>query len=147
VPPGLYVLLIVRREDSRLFDWQMNAVYASAESERFSFVAAADSQWGDLPEVASAVIGFVALMNASARAGTGPEFIVVAGDIVDCQFGSANSARSKLLGGACDYGRDYVQAWLAFAALRVPIHMTPGNHDGYRFVDAVGATSSDGLFL
>jgi hypothetical protein len=33
------------------------------------------------------------------------------------------------------------------AALRVPIHLVPGNHDGYRFQDAVGELRSDGLLM
>ena len=63
------------------------------------------------------------------------------------QFGSAGSLKSKIFGDASDYARDYVQARLALAALHMPLYIVPGNHDGYRFEDISGSTSSDGLLL
>ena len=56
-------------------------------------------------------------------------------------------AEGKLFGGASDYPRDYLQAWLALANLRIPVFMVPGNHDGYRFEDVLGRTRADGLLL
>lgn len=145
-PPGLYVVLVVGAGDV-LVDWQLNAAYRPRASSAFSFAVGADPQWGDKPSVAAAIAGWISMLNAVAAGEDAPEFVLLLGDVVDCAFGSAGSIRSQLLGGAKDYSRDYIQAWLAFAALRLPIYFIPGNHDGYRFEDAIGATSSDGLLL
>ena len=144
--PGLYAVLVVG-DDDRLLDWQLNAAYRPSSESAFRFALGADAQWGDSPAVVAAVTGWISMLNALADGPEAPEFVLFPGDVVDCAFGSANSIQSRILGGARDYPRDYLQAWLAFAALRVPIYMVPGNHDGYRFEDAIGATSSDGLLL
>lgn len=144
---GLYALAL-RGGDGRVTDFQMNAVYRPRAPEAPpEIVVAGDLQWGDNPTVSRRILSWVSLMNALAKDGRAPEAIVVVGDLVDCAFGSAGSVWSKLFGGATDYPRDYQQAWLALAALRVPAHLAPGNHDGYRFEDAVGQTRSDGLLL
>jgi hypothetical protein len=146
-PSGLYALVLLG-PDRRLVDFQMNAAYRPADSRASpSFVVTGDMQWGDAPAIAGAALSFVSLMNAVHGAGKAPDFILMAGDIVDGQFGSASSLWSKLFGGAENYTRDFLQAWLVLAALRVPIYLVPGNHDGYRFEDAVGELGSDGLLL
>jgi hypothetical protein len=147
IPAGLYALALLG-PDGSLVDFQMNAVYRPRDAgEPPSFILAGDMQWGDAPNVAGAALSFVSLMNALDGAARAPEFIVMAGDVVDGQFGSALSLWSKLFGGAENYTRDFLQAWLVLAALRVPIFVVPGNHDGYRFEDAVGELRSDGLLL
>lgn len=144
---GLYALVLLGA-DRELLDLQMNAAYRPRDSRAApEFVLAGDMQWGDAPDIAGAALSFVSLMNALPGAGRAPEFIVMAGDIVDGQFGSAGSVWSKFFGGAENYTRDFLQAWLVLAALRVPIYLVPGNHDGYRFEDAVGQLRSDGLLL
>ncbi len=147
LPIGLYAL-VLEAKGGRVADFQMNAAYrAAAPDAPPEIVVAGDLQWGDNPIVARKILQWVSLMNALAEAHRAPEAIVIIGDIVDCAFGSAGSVWAKLFGGATDYPRDYMQAWLALAALRVPAHMAPGNHDGYRFEDPVGQTRSDGLLL
>jgi hypothetical protein len=147
LPVGLYAIAI-RGANGAIADFQMNAAYRPrAPDAPPEFVVAADMQWGDNPQVAGNALGFISLMNALAASERPPESILLAGDIVDCEFGSAGSAWTKLFGGAADYPRDYMQAWLVVAALRIPAHIIPGNHDGYRFEDAVGQTRADGLLL
>jgi hypothetical protein len=146
VQPGLFALLLLGA-DGKLLDFQMNAVYRPAQSSAGSFLVSADMQWGDAPNVAGAALSFVSLMNAAHAAGRAPEFIVMAGDVVDGQFGSAGRLWSVLFGSADNYTRDFLQAWLVLAALRVPIYLVPGNHDGYRFEDSLGEFRSDGLLL
>jgi len=147
VRSGLYALVLVG-PDGHLLDVQMNAAYRPADPQAApTFVLASDMQWGDAPAIADAALSFVSVMNALSAAGTAPDFIIMAGDIVDGQFGSAGSVWSKLFGGAENYTRDFLQAWLVLAALRVPIYLVPGNHDGYRFQDAVGELRSDGLLM
>jgi Calcineurin-like phosphoesterase len=97
--------------------------------------------------VAIPALKFISLLNAMPASAGAPEFLLLAGDVVDCEFGSAGSVKSKIFGDAADYVRDYVQAWLVVAALRLPVYIVPGNHDGYRFEDISGNTSSDGLLL
>jgi hypothetical protein len=144
---GLYALVLLG-PDRKMLDFQMNAAYRPADSRATpSFVVTGDMQWGDAPAIAGAALSFVSVMNAVHGAGKAPDFILMAGDIVDGQFGSASSVWSKLFGGAENYTRDFLQAWLVLAALRVPIYLVPGNHDGYRFEDAVGELRSDGLLL
>jgi Calcineurin-like phosphoesterase len=134
--------------DGKLLDFQINAAYRrAAAADADSFLVSADMQWGDSANVAAPALSFVSLMNAIHASGHGPEFIIMAGDIVDGQFGSAGSFWSVLFGSAENYTRDFLQAWLVLAALRVPIYLIPGNHDGYRFEGAVGEFSSDGLLL
>ena len=146
-PAGLYSLALLGA-DRRLVDFQVNAAYRPRDSAGApSFIVASDMQWGDAPGVAGGALSFVSLMNALDIEKRAPEFIVMAGDVVDGQFGSALSLWSKLFGGAENYTRDFLQAWLVLAALRVPIFLVPGNHDGYRFEDAVGELRSDGLLL
>lgn len=144
---GLYALLVFDGE--RLVDAQLNAVFRAPEGEALRFLVAADLQWGDARPVVTSVLRFVSLVNGLARppAEDAPEFVVVAGDIVDCHFGSSSSAGSKVFGGATDYPRDFLQAWLALAALRVPAYVIPGNHDGFRFEGLLSETTSDGLLL
>jgi hypothetical protein len=147
LPIGLYALAL-RGDKGHVDDFQMNAVYRPAATGAApEIVVAGDLQWGDNPVVSRRIVTFVSLMNALAAEQKAPEAIVLIGDIVDCAFGSAGNVWAKLFGGATDYPRDYQQAWLALAALRVPTHIAPGNHDGYRFEDAVGQTRSDGLLL
>ena len=151
VPPdlrsGLYSIVLVG-PDGTLVDVQMNAAYRPSDVHGApTFVLASDMQWGDAPAIADAALSFVSVMNALSAAGKAPDFIIMAGDIVDGQFGSAGSVWSKLFGGAENYTRDFLQAWLVLAALRVPIYLVPGNHDGYRFQDAVGELRSDGLLM
>jgi hypothetical protein len=147
IPSGLYTLVLLG-PDRKLLDLQMNAAYRPADfRDSPSFVVASDMQWGDAPAIASAAVSFVSLMNALHGAGKAPDFIVMVGDVVDGQFGSASNLWSKLFGGAENYTRDFLQAWLVLAALRVPIYLVPGNHDGYRFEDALGELRSDGLLL
>jgi 3',5'-cyclic AMP phosphodiesterase CpdA len=147
LPPGLHAIVLVAADGS-LLDVQLNAAYRPADIHAApTFVLASDMQWGDASAIADAALSFVSLMNALSAAGKAPDFIVMAGDIVDGQFGSANSVWSKLFGGAENYSRDFLQAWLVLAALRVPIYLVPGNHDGYRFQDAVGELRSDGLLM
>ena len=146
-PAGLYSLALLG-PNRRLVDFQMNAAYRPRDPAGApSFILASDMQWGDAPGVAGAALSFVSLMNALDLAQRAPEFVVMAGDIVDGQFGSALTLWSKLFGGAENYTRDFLQAWLVLAALRVPIFLAPGNHDGYRFEDAVAGLRSDGLLL
>jgi Calcineurin-like phosphoesterase len=148
VPPGLYTLAALA-PDGSMQDFQMNAVYrpTTGNAARFNFVVAADMQWGTNPAVAIPAMKFISLLNAMAASPDAPEFVLFAGDVVDCEFGSAGSLKSKIFGDAVDYARDYVQAWLVLAALRLPVYIVPGNHDGFRFVDISGNTSSDGLLL
>ncbi len=144
---GLYTLVLLG-PDEKLLDFQMNAAYRPMDRDTApSFVLASDMQWGDAPAVAGAALSFVSLMNALQHAARAPDFILMAGDVVDGQFGSAGNLWSRLFGGAENYTRDFPQAWLALAALRVPIYLVPGNHDGYRFEDAVGGLRSDGFLL
>lgn len=154
LPDGLYALLVFDGAH-RLVDAQLNAVFRAPETRSLRFVVAADLQWGELRPVVASVLKFVSLMNglaprpgeaATARE-TSPEFMIVAGDIVDCHFGSSSSASAKVFGGATDYPRDFLQAWLALAALRVPAYVMPGNHDGFRFEGVLSSTTSDGLLL
>ncbi|HEV8254057.1 MAG TPA: metallophosphoesterase, partial [Vicinamibacteria bacterium] len=149
--PGLYTIAVLNGRGD-LVDFQVNAAYVPAPrapGEPVEFVLAADLQWGDTPAVSGSVLKFVAFLNGLAAAGrpAAPEFALVAGDIVDCAFGSAGTVAQQLYGGAADYPRDFLQAWLALAALRVPVYLAPGNHDGYRFESALGFTHSDGLLL
>jgi hypothetical protein len=147
LPIGLFALAL-QGPDGHVRDFQMNAVHRPrAPDAPPELVVAGDLQWGDNPSVSRKILSWVSLMNALAVEGRAPEAIIVVGDIVDCGFGSARSLWTKLFAGATDYPRDYLQAWLALAALRVPAHLAPGNHDGYRFEDAVGQTRSDGLLL
>jgi len=147
LPVGLFALAL-RGPDGRFQDFQMNAVYRPRAPDASPEIAVAgDLQWGDNPTVARAVVSWVSMMNALAEGGRAPEAIVIIGDIVDCSFGSAGSLWTKIFAGASDYPRDYLQAWLVLAALRVPAHMVPGNHDGYRFETVAGQTRSDGLLL
>ena len=147
IQPGLYVLLLIHA-DRTLADFQMNAVSVTrGDAAPASFLVASDMQWGDAPSIAGAALSFVSLVNAADRVGQAPQFIVMTGDIVDGQFGSAGNVWSKLFGSAESYTRDFIQAWLVLAALRVPIYLVPGNHDGYRFEDAVGELGADGLLL
>lgn len=147
LPPGLYALVKLSGRGG-FEDVQLNAVYRPTPgSGEFAFVLAADLQWGDDPAVALASLKFVSLLNSLAASRSRPEFLVLAGDIVDCQFASAGRVRAKLFGGASDYPRDYLQAWLALANLRIPVFMVPGNHDGYRFEGVLGRTRADGLLL
>ena len=147
IQPSLYVLLLIHA-DRTLADFQMNAVSVTrGDAAPASFLVASDMQWGDAPSIAGAALSFVSLINAADRVGQAPQFIVMTGDIVDGQFGSAGSVWSKLFGSAESYTRDFIQAWLVLAALRVPIYLVPGNHDGYRFEDAVGELGADGLLL
>ena len=148
VPSGLYTLAALGPDGSML-DFQMNAVYRprSGNATPFRFLVAADLQWGTNPTVAIPALKFISLLNAVAASAEAPEFLLLAGDVVDCAFGSAGSIKSKIFGDAADYARDYVQAWLVLAALRLPVYIVPGNHDGYRFEDISGNTSSDGLLL
>ena len=147
LPVGLYALAL-RSPAGRVVDFQMNAAFRPAAPDAPpEMVMAGDMQWGSNPDVAGMALSWVSLMNALASSGRAPESILLAGDLVDCEFGSAGGLWTKLFGGATDYPRDYMQAWLVLAALRVPAHMIPGNHDGYRFEDAVGQTRSDGLLL
>ena len=144
---GLYSIVLMG-PDGTLLDVQMNAAYRPADVDAApTFVLASDMQWGDAPAIADTALSFVSLMNALSAAGKAPDFIIMAGDVVDGQFGSAGSVWSKLFGGAENYTRDFLQAWLVLAALRVPIYLVPGNHDGYRFQDAVGELRSDGLLM
>ncbi len=145
---GLYALVLLD-ERRRLVDSQLNAVYRGTEGDTFRFVVAADLQWGDSCAVAASVLRFVAFLNGLALHGdpaTSPEFAIVAGDVVDASFASAGSFMRQVFVGA-DYPRDYLQAWLALAKLRIPVYLVPGNHDGYRFEGALGSTASDGLLL
>ena len=143
----MYALALVTA-DGTLLDVQLNAVYRpSASADDLSFILASDLQWGTVPEVASANLKFISLLNAAAELPEAPEFVILSGDVVDCKFGSAGTLRSQLLGGANDYPRDYLQAWLALAGSRLPLYIVPGNHDGYRFEDPLGRTRSDGLLL
>lgn len=147
LPVGLFAIAL-RGPDGRTRDFQMNAAYRPAAPDAPpELVVAGDLQWGDNPVVSRKIVSWVSLMNALAADARAPEAIVLVGDIVDCGFGSAGSLWTKLFSGASDYTRDYLQVWLALAALRVPTHIVPGNHDGYRFQDAVGQTRSDGLLL
>ncbi len=147
LPVGLFALAL-QGPDGHVRDFQMNALYVPrAPDAPPEIVVAGDLQWGDNPTVSRKILSWVSTMNALAAADRAPEAIIVVGDIVDCAFGSAGSVWTKLFAGATDYPRDYLQAWLALAALRVPAHLAPGNHDGYRFEDAVGQTRSDGLLL
>jgi hypothetical protein len=147
LPIGLFALA-VQGPDGHVRDFQMNAVYRPrAPDAPPEIVVAGDLQWGDNPSVSRKIVSWVSLMNALAAEGRAPETIIVVGDIVDCGFGSAGNIWTKIFSGAADYPRDYLQAWLALAALRVPAHLAPGNHDGYRFEDPVGQTRSDGLLL
>lgn len=144
---GLYALAAFDASGN-LVDVQLNAVYRGDEREDFDFIVAADLQWGDLRPVASSTLKFVSTVNGLVGgAGPSPEFVVVVGDIVDCHFGSSSTASSKVFGGATDYPRDFLQAWLALAALRVPAYVIPGNHDGFRFEGLLSSTTSDGLLL
>ena len=147
--PGQYALALV--EQGRLVDVQLNATYRprppKSTGDLRPFVVAADLQWGDNPAVAGTVLKFISHLNSLVGTDLEPDFVLLAGDVVDCSFGSAGTFKAKLLGGADDYPRDYLQAWLALAALRVPIYMVPGNHDGYRFDDSLGRLRSDGLLL
>lgn len=147
LPPGLYALVKLSGNGG-FEDMQLNAVYRPAPGSReFSFIVAADLQWGNDPGVALASLKFVSLLNSLAASQSRPEFVILAGDVVDCQFASAGTMRAKIFGGASDYPRDYLQAWLALANLRIPVYMVPGNHDGYRFEDVLQQTRSDGLLL
>jgi len=147
LPVGL-VALALQGSDGRFQDFQMNAVYRPrAPDEAPEIAVAGDLQWGDNPTVARGVLSWVSMMNALAGSDRAPEAIVIVGDIVDCSFGSAGSLWTKIFAGASDYPRDYLQAWLVLAALRLPAHMVPGNHDGYRFETVAGQTRSDGLLL
>jgi hypothetical protein len=147
LPVGLFALGL-KGPDGRFQDFQMNAVYRPLSPDATPEIAVAgDLQWGDNPTVARGVLSWVSMMNALAADGRAPEAIVIVGDIVDCSFGSAGSLWTKIFAGASDYPRDYLQAWLVLAALRVPAHMVPGNHDGYRFETVTGQTRSDGLLL
>jgi hypothetical protein len=105
IPSGVYALVLLG-PDRKLLDLQMNAAYRAADlGAAPSFVVAGDMQWGDAPAIASAGLSFVSLMNALNGAGKAPDFIVMAGDIVDGQFGSASSLWSKFFGGAENYTR------------------------------------------
>lgn len=144
---GLYALAVFDGE-GRLVDVQLNAVYRADEGVDFDFIVAADLQWGELRAVASSTLRFVSTVNGlAAGGGRSPEFVVIAGDIVDCHFGSSGTASSKVFVGGTDYPRDFLQAWLALAALRVPAYVIPGNHDGFRFEGFLSSTTSDGLLL
>lgn len=144
---GLYAIALV--DGNRLVDVQLNAVYFADEATPFRFVVAADLQWGDSCAVVGSVLRFVSMMNGlvlGANAAQRPEFVIIGGDVVDASFASAGSFFRQLFVGA-DYSRDYLQAWLALAALRLPVYVLPGNHDGYLFEGALGTTASDGLLL
>ena len=92
--PGLYAVVLLGA-DGGVLDFQMNAAYRSADlGAAPTFVVAADMQWGDAPAIADATLSFVSVMNAS-------------------------SFWSKLFGGAENDTRDFLQAWLVLAALRL----------------------------
>ena len=76
----------------------MNAAYRPRDPPARRLYLASDMQWGDAPGVAGAALSFVSLMNALDIAPRAPEFVVMAGDIVDGQFGSALTLWSKLFG-------------------------------------------------
>lgn len=149
VTNNLYALVI--REGEDLVDVQFNSVFSSSTApDALKWVFAADMQWGQRRSVVEASLRFVQKMNAmrllplSER----PEFIILGGDIVDCQYGSAASTWKKIFSGGDDYARDYMQSWVVLAGLRVPVYVLPGNHDGYRFPRLLGGDpSADGLLL
>ncbi|MCP4130044.1 MAG: hypothetical protein GY754_03400 [bacterium] len=154
MPESLFALVILDKNNN-LIDVQYNAVYSIKNpSPDFNFIVAGDIQWGELHSVAKGTLMFVRRMNRikekesiKRSPQTDIEFILLVGDVVDCQYGSAGSILKKLFGGAADYPHNYLQAWMALVGLHVPIYTIPGNHDGYRFVDSVGDPDSDGLLL
>jgi hypothetical protein len=146
IPPGLYGLAIWDRERRCLEDVQYNAVYVRADDRGpVRFAVAADLQWGMNEEVVRNVLGFVQAMNLRHLAGGDlePEFLVLLGDIVDCNFGSRGDDISIF---NYTYTKEYMQAWLALVGLRIPCFIIPGNHDAYRFRNDLAGTQEDGLF-
>ena len=145
LPDTLYALAAFKSSALvDLVDFQMNAVYPAPKTQgnEFAFAVAADFQWGTRKRVSASFLRFVQTMNELARKGDPvdpsrkPEFVVCAGDIVDCSYASAESDDDTILGadsGPFGYSHDYYQAWFALAALKLPAYVIPGNHDGYRF--------------
>lgn len=149
LPAGLYALALLG--PAGLVDVQLNAVYRpSAEPERCRFVVGGDVQWGTTRAVSGPALRWVSLLNGVADAEDPrlrPEHVVLVGDVVDCEIGSASSLKRQLYGGAGAYPREYLQSWLCLAALRLPLYVVPGNHDGIRFQASSGGTYVDGLLL
>ncbi|MHC4778357.1 MAG: metallophosphoesterase family protein, partial [Planctomycetota bacterium] len=143
---GLYALVVMEGVGGGLVDVQFNSVYYQEEDGRpFHFVVAGDLQWGGNDDVMKSVMDFVLTMNMRASHGAKkPEFVIVAGDVVDCAYGSRRNDLAIL---SHNYARHYLQAYLALVGLRVPCYLVPGNHDGIRFRDTLrGGLDEDGLY-
>jgi hypothetical protein len=143
---GLYALVIQDRKRKRIVDLQFNAVYVKADDEKpFQFVVAGDFQWGMNDEVLKCVLRFVQVMNMRWVAGgeEKPEFAIIVGDLVDCNYGSRDTDISIF---NYTYTKEYLQLWLAMVGLRMPCYCIPGNHDGYRYRNDMGGTQEDGLW-
>jgi hypothetical protein len=97
IQPGLYVLLLIHA-DRTLADFQMNAVSVTrGDAAPRPSSSRVTCSGATRPSIAGAALSFVSLMNAADRAGQAPQFIVMTGDIVDGQFGSAGKCLVKAL--------------------------------------------------
>ncbi|MHC5082278.1 MAG: hypothetical protein ACYTHN_25015 [Planctomycetota bacterium] len=115
IEEGLYALAVTSRRKKKLIDVQINAVYAKKDGDGpFHFVVAADPQWGMNEEVAKYILGFVQAVNMRWAAGgpEKPEFVMILGDIVDCNFAARGSDISIF---NYTYTKEYLQTWLVLA--------------------------------
>lgn len=135
--------------EMQVVDSQFNCIYTESGSDSFRFLVAADFQWGRHESTASGVENFIRAVNAEAAGTDPPEFMIVAGDLVDGNLGSSSGFWDKLFGGGLDgnYPRDYAQLWLRLLTLKVPAHLVPGNHDGIHFGNYRERPVADGLLF